>query len=186
MIKGLSQTYFILFIYILLPSPLTSCGAYCAAAAAADPGKSGDMGLGKAAWAGGEQGTGTCRGCFQRGGWQYRGLKQSDPLQKGWGCNEATVPFFLGKKAFFEPISSRKKGPQQWGLRASTSVGYRPEGRPECPQAGIVPEKPHMLSWLSQGPASTPQHSTVPRSSSCQAVPCSRSCRCSSKQPIPS
>lgn len=123
-------------------------------------------------------------GASNGGGWQCRGLKQSDPLQKGWGGNEATVPFFLGKKAFFEPISSRKKGPQQWGL--STSVGYRPEGRPECPQAGIIPEKPHMLSWLSQGPASTPQHSTVPRSSSCQAVPCSRSCRCSSKQPIPS
>lgn len=60
MIKGLSQTYFILFIYILLfllPSPLASCGAYCAAAAAADPGKSGGVGLQEGTgWAGSRQG----------------------------------------------------------------------------------------------------------------------------------
>lgn len=80
-IKGLSETYFILFIYILLllfPSPLTSCGAYCAAAVL---GRSSDIetraeGSGSrlraqmGVWAGG------ARGCSRRA---------TDPTVKGLG-----------------------------------------------------------------------------------------------------
>lgn len=116
MIKGLSQTYFILFIYILLfllPSPSASCGAYCAAAAAADPGTSGDVGLGEGTgWAG--SGQGAEARAWAGGAYEpwfiVRGAEagDTDPTARGLHVQPWQLALFLGKTSPFDFPSSRK------------------------------------------------------------------------------